>query len=480
CPTSVPTTAPPQLPHSFYGAVTLMGEPAPNGTTITGVAEDGGGSLITDTEGFYGDEGAQDDKLLVYGSIENGAPISFYVNGYRAECYDVEDEGPWQWTYPFTSGEVTELDLRVAETPPEPPVAIFSANTTSGNVPLVVGFTDDSLNTPTSWFWEFGDNETSTEQDPVHTYTGEGTYTVNLTVSNDAGDDTLSLSDYITVIVPEPLPPVAEFTANRTSGPAPLAVGFTDDSLNSPTSWFWEFGDGATSTEQNPVHTYTGIGNFTVNLTAANDYGDDSVSKQDYITVTTAAEMYYINATAGIGGMINPSGLVEVLPGANATFNITPLSYYTVRTITVDDAIVTAFYTYTFENVYQNHTIAATFRATSSGGGGGGGGGGGPVVTTIPTTVPTTPLDLTGGVSDSDTDGGVVTTIPTTEIPTETPVETAVTTPVPTTTVPPAQPFWSQFPLAWLIPIILVIIILAALAYYYYQKEKGEELFEEE
>jgi RsiW-degrading membrane proteinase PrsW (M82 family) len=46
--------------------------------------------------------------------------------------------------------------------------------------------------------------------------------------------------------------------------------------------------------------------------------------------------------------------------------------------------------------------------------------------------------------------------------------------------VSPAQPFWSRFPLAWLIPIILVIIILAALAYYYYQKEKGEELFEEE
>jgi hypothetical protein len=54
-----------------------------------------------------------------------------------------------------------------------------------------------------------------------------------------------------------------------------------------------------------------------------------------------------------------------------------------------------------------------------------------------------------------------------------------VTTPVPSTTVPPAQPFWSQFPLAWLIPIILVIIILAGLAYYSYQKEKGAELFEE-
>jgi hypothetical protein len=57
--------------------------------------------------------------------------------------------------------------------------------------------------------------------------------------------------------------------------------------------------------------------------------------------------------------------------------------------------------------------------------------------------------------------------------------ETTATTPIPTTTVPPAQPFWSRFPLAWMIPLILVIIILAALAYYYYQRERGEELFEE-
>jgi hypothetical protein len=58
-------------------------------------------------------------------------------------------------------------------------------------------------------------------------------------------------------------------------------------------------------------------------------------------------------------------------------------------------------------------------------------------------------------------------------------METPVTTPVPLTTVPPAQPFWARFPMAWLIPVSLLVVILAGLAYYYYQKEKGEELFEE-
>jgi hypothetical protein len=52
-------------------------------------------------------------------------------------------------------------------------------------------------------------------------------------------------------------------------------------------------------------------------------------------------------------------------------------------------------------------------------------------------------------------------------------------TATPLTTVPPAQPFWSKFPMAWLIPIIIVIILLAGLAYYNYRKEQGEELFEQ-
>jgi PKD repeat protein len=59
----------------------------------------------------------------------------------------------------------------------------------------------------------------------------------------------------------------ANFTANVTEGFAPLTVQFTDTSLNDPTDWYWEFGDGATSAIQNPVYTYTLPGDYTVNLT---------------------------------------------------------------------------------------------------------------------------------------------------------------------------------------------------------------------
>jgi len=88
-----------------------------------------------------------------------------------------------------------------------------------------------------------------------------------------------------TTIPPVPVP-VADFTAGPTSGTAPLSVQFTDTSTGSPTSWSWDFGDGNTSAEQNPVHTYEIAGTYTVTLAAANAYGSDTETKTDYITVS--------------------------------------------------------------------------------------------------------------------------------------------------------------------------------------------------
>ena len=80
-----------------------------------------------------------------------------------------------------------------------PPVADFSAAPLSGQAPLTVDFTDLSTNQPVTWNWSFGDGNTSTEQNPSHTYASAGTYDVSLTVSNGGGDDTKTVSGYITV-----------------------------------------------------------------------------------------------------------------------------------------------------------------------------------------------------------------------------------------------------------------------------------------
>jgi len=82
-----------------------------------------------------------------------------------------------------------------------------------------------------------------------------------------------------------PSVPTVSFDADQTIGPAPLVVNFTDQSANSPTSWSWDFGDGGTSTAQNPSHTFTAIGYHTVTLTAANARGSDTLVRTNYITV---------------------------------------------------------------------------------------------------------------------------------------------------------------------------------------------------
>jgi len=117
----------------------------------------------------------------------------------------------------------------------------------------------------------------------VHTYSKTGRYTVRLTVRNAAGSNTVTRSNYITVNTLKP--PVAAFSATPTSGSVPLNVTFTDKSTGSPASWSWSLGDGTTSIEKNPVHTYSKTGRYTVRLTARNAAGSNTVIRSNFIFV---------------------------------------------------------------------------------------------------------------------------------------------------------------------------------------------------
>ncbi len=77
----------------------------------------------------------------------------------------------------------------------------------------------------------------------------------------------------------------AQFTSDLTNGLAPLQVAFTDQSVGNITSWEWNFGDGQTSTEQHPVHSYADPGTYTVSLTVNGPDGSDAISIPSYITV---------------------------------------------------------------------------------------------------------------------------------------------------------------------------------------------------
>lgn len=173
----------------------------------------------------------------------------------------------------------------ITVTPAGPkPVANFTSNVKSGNVPLKVTFTDKSTGSPTSWKWSFGDGTYSTVKNPVYTYNQAGNYTVSLTVKNAAGSSTKTIKNYIGVNASKA--PVAAFSASPTTGKAPLTVTFTDKSTNNPSSWAWNFGDNNTSTAQNPVHKYTAAGNYTVSLTAKNAKGSNTKTMPGYIKVS--------------------------------------------------------------------------------------------------------------------------------------------------------------------------------------------------
>ncbi len=171
------------------------------------------------------------------------------------------------------------------------PVAAFLASPASGYAPLTVNFSDKSTGSLTSWKWSFGDGTYSTQQNPVHTYVQNGTYTVTLTASNKAGSDTMTKASYINVRTDAPAQkPVVSFWASRTSGTAPLTLGFTDASTNTPTAWKWSFGDGTYSTVQKPKHTYAKAGNYTVTLTASNEAGARTKTRANYIKLTETVQ----------------------------------------------------------------------------------------------------------------------------------------------------------------------------------------------
>lgn len=198
------------------------------------------------------------------------------------------------------------------------PDAAFSATPREGNTPLRVEFRDESDTGPfaaTDWEWRFGDGETSTEQNPVHEYVQPGAYTVSLAVTTEGGVNTETREDFIQVRAA----PSAAFEASPTAGNLPLDVAFTDQSRPGTaeiTGWFWEFGDGATSEEQNPVHQYQAAGTYSVSLTTESAVGESTRTEANLITVTERPTAAFSGTPREGGAPLVVSFTDESLPGS--------------------------------------------------------------------------------------------------------------------------------------------------------------------
>ena len=190
------------------------------------------------------------------------------------------------------------------------PVADFTSDKVTGDPLLVVQFTDASTNNPTNWSWDFGDGSTSTLQHPSHTYSQYGYFTVSLTATNSTGFNTVSKYRYISVLGALPGP---SFTGSPLSSLPPLTVTFTDSSTNGAIEWIWYFGDGTTSTEKNPIHTYTVSGKYTVTLTVSNINGSSTLAKEFYVDVLHPYVLF-VSETAN-STFIAENGKIIILEG---------------------------------------------------------------------------------------------------------------------------------------------------------------------
>lgn len=190
----------------------------------------------------------------------------------------------------YTATLVTFSSAGCQDTARSNPIIIGGYNTSfsypaSVCINEIVNFTNTSTPIPVNANWTFGDGGTASGINTTYSYPVPGVYNVRL--YNTYGNCIDSVDQNITV---NPRP-VADFMAPVTSRcEPPLTVNFQDLSTGGAVAWQWDFGDGNTSTQQNPLHTYTNYGNFTVTLIATNVFGcTDTITRTDYIRIRRAA-----------------------------------------------------------------------------------------------------------------------------------------------------------------------------------------------
>ena len=272
------------------------------------------GIYVGSDAGVYYRDASMDDWTM----FSNGLPVDASVN--EIEIYHNPDNpandviragtyGRGLWSSPVWHGQ---------------PVADFTSEETTVPVGCEVDFYDLSEGVPTSWSWTFegATPSTSNDKDPAGiVYLSQGTFDVTLTVSNEEGTDTKTLSGYMTVS--ETAVPAVYFVASDSITCSGTEIYFTDMSSNCPTGWSWEFDpsdvtfvNGTNAASQNPVVEFSGTGSFTVTLTVTNAAGTNSLEKTDYINIGGISIPFFDDFESG--NLESKSWIIE-----NPDFNIT-------------------------------------------------------------------------------------------------------------------------------------------------------------
>lgn len=240
-----------------------------------------------------------------------------------------------------------------------PLVASFTFTPSTGTAGATTfAFTDSSTGGVTAWRWAFGDGAISTLQNPTHLFASAGTYSVILTVYRNS--ETATTARNIIVANGAPQTPAVSAAFNF-SPAAPVTgenVSFVDASSGAPTSWAWNFGDGTTSTQQNPSHAYANSGTYTVALSAKNAATQSTVTRTVVVTARQAyRSLVPVTAqTAGANGtswrtelsIFNPtkdtaSVTFTFVPGAGGSIRTRVMSFGPQATATIENALLQLF-----------------------------------------------------------------------------------------------------------------------------------------
>ena len=221
---------------------------------------------------------------------------------------------------------VSNTALLTVEPPNEPPTAAFVVNSTAA--PLTKAFdastATDSDGTITSYLWDFGDGNTGTGINPMHTYATSGNYIVGLTVTDDDG-----ATGGTTALVLANGAPTAAFTLTPSTGFAPLTVAADGSGSADPdgniTSYAWDFGDGNTASGQQANNTFVNPGTYTVLLTVTDDLGASNSSSQSILVEAPIPP-----------SIVTPPAAQTVIDGNPANFAViadgtAPLAYQWLR-----------------------------------------------------------------------------------------------------------------------------------------------------